>query len=144
MRLIFLYGLPGSGKLTIAKELIKLLGEEYKLFHNQMTVDLISQFFKFATPKWSYLNGEYRRLMFEACAEEGINLVTTYVYASDYDGDDKYIKNLIQLVEKYNGEIFFVNLQCDLDTVFQRIQNEDRQKHKKVSDPKKLKETMSK
>ena len=67
--------------------------------------------------------------MFEACAEEGISLVTTYVYASDYGGDVKYIKNLIQLVEKYSGEIHFVNLQCDLDTIYQRIQNEDRKKH---------------
>ncbi len=144
MNLIFLYGLPGSGKLTIAKELIKQIGDEYKLFHNQMTVDLVSQFFPFATPKWSYLNGEYRRLMFEACAEEGINLITTYVYARNYDGDDKYVKNLIQLVEKSNGEILFVHLNCDLNTIYQRIQNEDRKKHRKVSDPEKLRETMSK
>jgi tRNA uridine 5-carbamoylmethylation protein Kti12 len=144
MKLIFLYGLPGSGKLTIGKELVKQLDDEYKLFHNQMTVDLVSQFFPFATPKWNFLNGEYRRLMFEACAEEGINLVTTYVYARDYDGDDRYIKNLIQLVDKYSGEILFVHLHCDLDTIFQRIQNEDRKKHRKVGDPEKLKDSMSK
>ena len=144
MKLIFLYGLPSSGKLTIAKELVKQLDDEYKLFHNQMTVDLVSQFFKFATPQWNYLNGEYRKLMFKACAEEGISLVTTYVYARDYDGEDEYINYLIKLIEKYNGEILFVHLQCDLDIVYQRIQNEDRKKHRKVSDPEKLKDTMSK
>lgn len=109
-----------------------------------MTVDLVSQFFPFATPKWNYLNGEYPRLMFEVCAEEDINLVTTFVYANDYEGEDEYINSLIQLIEKYGGEILFVHLHCDLDIIFQRIQNEDRKKHRKVSDPEKLKDTMSK
>lgn len=34
MRLIFIYGLPATGKLTVAQELAKRTG--YKLFHNHL------------------------------------------------------------------------------------------------------------
>ena len=144
MKFLFIYGLPGSGKLTISKEIVNLLGDEFKIFHNQMTVDIISQFFKFATPVWSRLNGQFRRLMFEACAEEGINLISTFVYAHDYEGDRDFVKDIIDLVERNGGEVLFVNLVCDEEIVFQRIQNPDRKKHRKVSEPHKLKDTMNK
>ena len=39
MRLIFIYGMPAPGKLTVAQELAKLIG--YKLFHNHLVVDLL-------------------------------------------------------------------------------------------------------
>ncbi len=36
MRLVFIYGPPGVGKLTVARELAALTG--FKLFHNHLTV----------------------------------------------------------------------------------------------------------
>ncbi|MCE7735208.1 MAG: AAA family ATPase [Candidatus Heimdallarchaeota archaeon] len=143
MKLIFLYGMPGVGKLTVAKEMVRLLGD-FKLFHNQMTVDIISSIFPFASPRWSKLNGEYRRLMYEACAEEDINLNVTSVYAKDYPGNDEIVNETIKLVEDNNSEVCFVHLVCDQDIIFQRIQNLDRKEHRKVSEPEKLKDTMSK
>jgi len=47
MRLIFIYGPPATGKLTVAKELAKLT--KYKIFHNHLTVDLIGSVLKFGT-----------------------------------------------------------------------------------------------
>ena len=38
MKLVFIYGLPGVGKLTVAKELSIITG--YKLFHNQCSLKL--------------------------------------------------------------------------------------------------------
>ena len=38
MKLIFLHGLPGVGKLTVAREFAKLTG--FKVFHNHLAVDL--------------------------------------------------------------------------------------------------------
>jgi len=32
MRLVFIYGMPATGKLTVAKELVDITG--YALFHN--------------------------------------------------------------------------------------------------------------
>jgi hypothetical protein len=39
MKLIFLYGLPGVGKLTVARETAKLTG--LNVFYNQLAVDLV-------------------------------------------------------------------------------------------------------
>ena len=39
MKLIFIYGLPATGKLTVAVELAAMTG--YKLFHNHLVVDLL-------------------------------------------------------------------------------------------------------
>ena len=44
MRLIFIYGLPAVGKLTVAKELAAKTG--YKLFHNHLVVDLLISTFE--------------------------------------------------------------------------------------------------
>ena len=50
MKLIFLYGAPGTGKLTVARELAALTG--YRLFHNHLTVDLAKAIFDFGTPDY--------------------------------------------------------------------------------------------
>ena len=47
MRLIFVYGMPASGKLTVARELAELTG--YKLFHNHLVVDLLLSVFAFGS-----------------------------------------------------------------------------------------------
>ncbi len=47
MKLIFLHGMPGVGKLTVATELAKLTG--FKLFHNHLTVDLVTSLFEFGS-----------------------------------------------------------------------------------------------
>jgi len=39
MKLIFIYGPPAVGKLTVAEELVKL--HDYRLFHNHLTLDLV-------------------------------------------------------------------------------------------------------
>lgn len=44
MKLIFLYGPPAVGKLTVAKELAALTG--FKLFHNHLTVDVATSIFE--------------------------------------------------------------------------------------------------
>jgi broad-specificity NMP kinase len=51
MRLIFLYGLPGVGKLTVARELAEFTG--FKVFHNHLTVDLVGSVFDFGTHRSS-------------------------------------------------------------------------------------------
>ncbi len=38
MQLVYLYGPPGVGKLTVARELVALTG--FKLFHNHLAVNL--------------------------------------------------------------------------------------------------------
>jgi hypothetical protein len=47
MKLIFIYGLRATGKLTVAQELATLT--DYKLFHNHLAVDLLLSIFEFGS-----------------------------------------------------------------------------------------------
>ena len=47
MNLIFLFGMPSVGKLTVAQELSNLT--DFKVFHNHLTVDLVTSLFEFGS-----------------------------------------------------------------------------------------------
>jgi tRNA uridine 5-carbamoylmethylation protein Kti12 len=63
MKLIFIYGLPATGKLTIAQELVAITG--YKLFHNHLVVDLLQTVFEFGSPEFIALREEMWLSIFE-------------------------------------------------------------------------------
>jgi tRNA uridine 5-carbamoylmethylation protein Kti12 len=50
MRIVILCGLPGMGKLTIAKELARLT--EYRVFHNHLVFDAVEALFPFGSPSF--------------------------------------------------------------------------------------------
>ena len=53
MRLVFIYGPPGVGKLTVATALATLTG--YRLCHNHLTVNLVTALFPPNTAAWDRL-----------------------------------------------------------------------------------------
>jgi len=63
MRLIFIYGLPATGKLTVAQELVAITG--YKLFHNHLVVDLLLSVFDFGSPQFVQLREQVWLSVFE-------------------------------------------------------------------------------
>ena len=70
MKLIFLYGPPASGKYTIAKALAEKT--EYKLFHNHLTVDLVTSIFPFDSDQLPRLSEKFRLEMFEEAAKANV------------------------------------------------------------------------
>lgn len=58
MKLIFIYGSPAVGKLTVAKELSKKIG--YPIFHNHLTVDLAKVLFDFEDKRFSSYRDKLR------------------------------------------------------------------------------------
>jgi hypothetical protein len=56
MRLVFLYGPPGVGKLTVGRELAALTG--FKLFHNHLGVNAVRAVFPPGTEPWNRLVGQ--------------------------------------------------------------------------------------
>ena len=51
MKLVILFGPQAVGKMTVGQELAKQTG--LKLFHNHMTIDLVSNFFDYGTVELS-------------------------------------------------------------------------------------------
>lgn len=131
MRLVFLYGPPGAGKLTVARELVALTG--FKLFHNHLTNDLVASVFPRGVPEFGRLVHRFRREMFAAAARAGVDLVFTYVYAHPDDEED--VRSMVAPIRESGGTVLFVRLTCAPDVLLTRVANESRTVYGKISDP---------
>src|SRR6059036_357791 len=83
MKLVFVYGPPASGKLTVAKELAKLTG--FRLFHNHVSIQFVQSLFEFGTKTFWRLTNTYRLEMIEQAAKDGIDTIFTFVYSKGED-----------------------------------------------------------
>jgi chloramphenicol 3-O-phosphotransferase len=131
MRLVFLYGPPGVGKLTVARALVALTG--FRLFHNHLTVDLVGSVFPRHSPAFGPLVHRFRREMFAAAAREDVDLVFTYVYAHPEDEPD--VRDLLEPVLAGGGEVHFVQLTCTREALLERVASESRRAYRKLTDP---------
>lgn len=129
MKLIFIYGPPGVGKLTVATALSKLTG--FKVFHNHATLNMVESVFDWGTkPFWEYVT-KYRLELTEAAAREQIpGLICTYVYGKGVD--DWFIEDMVHAVEKHGGEVLFVQLYCAVSELMRRVKDPSRKPHGKI------------
>lgn len=135
MKLIFLYGAPSSGKLTIAKELIAQTS--FKLFHNHHTVDLVSSLIDFGSKEFFKFSADLRSLVFKRCSSLGLpGLVFTNCYS--HPEDYEFALKTKQVIEDGGGEVYFVHLKCDLEELKKRVVSEGRKDTKKLKNTDKL------
>ncbi len=141
MNLIFIYGPPAAGKLTVAKELAK--ATNYKIFHNHLTVDLIRSILNGGTQTFFDLNAKIRIEMFEVAAKENVTgVIFTFCYS--HPEDDKFVKDAKKIIEKHNGKIHFVQLYCENSELKKRVKGISRKDFKKIKTIKKLNMTLKK
>ena len=140
MNLIFLYGPPAAGKLTIAKGLHKQLS--YKLLDNHKIINLLTEVFDWEMPSRRMLVREFRLRMLEEAAKNNINLIITVGTA----GEDlfTYFDKIVALVETYKAKVCYVQITANKETLLERVENEDRKKHGKNFGKEKLREIFEK
>jgi hypothetical protein len=130
MNFIVLFGPPAVGKMTVGQELAKLTG--YKLLHNHMTIDLVTEFFDFGTPQFGRLVPEFRRMIVrEAAASDLPGMIFTFVWGLDLPEDKTFIDDLCGYVEDNGGTCYFAELAAPVDERLRRNLTENRLKHKK-------------
>lgn len=139
MNLIFLYGPPASGKLTIARELAGRTG--YKLLHNHQTFDLLEPLFGVFNPVFTPLLNQLRLDIIRTAATTDIpGMIVTHVYGS---GEADFIFELKQAIEKHGGRAYFVRLVTQPDELDRRVQQESRHEFKKLRSPEELRRLMA-
>ncbi len=134
MRLVFIYGPPASGKLTVATELAKLTG--FKLFHNHVSIQFVQSIFEFGTKTFWRLTGKYRLEMLEEAAKEEVDTIFTFVYSKGED--DRFVGNVLKRVRSHRGQVCFVRLYCDRKELVRRVKASRRRKMGKVGTEKML------
>jgi chloramphenicol 3-O-phosphotransferase len=140
LKLVFIYGPPAVGKLTVARELSRLTG--YKLFHNHVAIDFAKSVFEFGTPAFWRLVGTSRSLMFEEAAKSKVNTIFTFVYGGK--SDDPTVEGIVKLVRSHRGRVCFVRLHCSREDLMERIVARQRKKMGKLATKSGLVELFSK
>ncbi len=129
MKLVFLYGPPAVGKLTVARELEKRTG--FKLFDNHVSINAVLPYFEFGTPPFGRIVGSLRRMVIEEAVKAGLDLIFTVVYVSP--GDNMELADLVAVVELNGGEVCFVRLHCAEAELKNRVATEARAARHKVA-----------
>ena len=133
MNLIILFGPPAVGKMTVGQEIAKLTG--YKLLHNHMTIDLVTEFFDFGSPQFSRLVPAFRQMLVaEAAASDLVGLIFTFVWAFDNEDDKQFLDGLRASVTEHGGTTYYAELSAGLDERLVRNRTENRLRHKKKAD----------
>lgn len=124
MKLIFIYGSPAVGKLTVANEIAKRT--DFKVFHNHLSIDCIEPIFEFGSKSFEKLIALIRVETVTEAARVGQNLVYTFCYAKDLD--EAHVERITRAVEENGGEICFVLLKAERSELDKRVVEDSRKR----------------
>ncbi|MCC6327563.1 MAG: AAA family ATPase [Acidobacteria bacterium] len=108
MTLLFIYGPPAAGKLTVANEVAKRTG--IKVFHNHLSIDAILPVFDFGTKPFSRLVEMIRVETVAEAAREDVDLIYTFCYAKGID--EVHVEKVEKAALENGAEVRFVLLKC--------------------------------
>ncbi|HIW32545.1 MAG TPA: AAA family ATPase [Candidatus Paenibacillus intestinavium] len=129
MKLIIIFGPQAVGKMTVGQSLAEITN--LKLFHNHMTIDLVSNFFDYGSSSGKRLVGLFRQEIFEEVAKSDLEgLIFTFVWALDLAEDWEYVKKISSIFENNNGTVYLVELEAGLEERLNRNKSDNRLLHK--------------
>jgi chloramphenicol 3-O-phosphotransferase len=130
MKLIVLYGLPATGKYTVAKELAALTG--IRLFHNHQVVDMLLSVFDFGTEPFIALREDIWLSVFEEAAASDLPALI-FTFNPENSVSPAFIPNLIDTLTATGSHIDFIELHCPLAELKTRMDSASRHEHKKLT-----------
>jgi chloramphenicol 3-O-phosphotransferase len=122
MRVIFIYGPPASGKLTIARKLAEHTG--MALFHNHLVVDAVEAVFPFASAPFVRLREQFWLAVLAEAAAADRSLIFTFAPEPTVAPD--FAERVRTLVQSAGGEVMFVALTVPPDEQERRLTRPDR------------------
>ena len=128
MKLIFLYGPPASGKLTIAREIAALT--TLPVFHNHLIVDAVASVFPFGTPTFVELRELFWLTVMREAARQGQSVIFTF--APEPSVPENFPQKAQLAVEGSGGAVLFVRLTVSRDEQERRIGEASRKEFDKM------------
>ncbi|MGO9876873.1 MAG: shikimate kinase [Acidimicrobiia bacterium] len=138
--LVYLYGPPAAGKLTIAERLAELTGS--RLFHNHLTVNAITPVFEFESPAFTEVLHRLRLDVFATAARAGVDLIFTNNSAwSGQDARTRFVTfadSAARIVAQNGGTTRFVQIMAPSAVLESRLADDSRRVHGKLVDVRRL------
>jgi hypothetical protein len=128
MKLIFIFGPPASGKLTVGRALAALTG--FALFHNHLIVDPVASVFPFASERFVRLREEVWLTVMREAAEERRSTIFTFAPEPSVAAD--FPERVRNLVEAAGGAVHFVRLTVPPALQEERLDAASRQEFGKL------------
>jgi hypothetical protein len=143
--LVYLYGPPAAGKLTIAERLAELTG--WRLFHNHLTVNAIAPVFEFASPAFTEVLHRLRLDVFATAAHAGVGLIFTNNSAwSGQDARARFVTfadSAARTVAENGGTTRFVQITAPTAVLERRVADASRRAHGKLVEVRRLRELLA-
>lgn len=125
MKLVIIFGPHAVGKMTVGQELEKLTG--LKLFHNHMTIDIVSDLFRNMPQERNRLTTLFRKEIFESFSKsDEYGMIFTYMWALNSKSDWDYINYVEDLFTSIGSQVYYVELIADYDLRIERNKTENR------------------
>jgi len=132
--LVFLFGPPAVGKMTVGQELERLTG--FRLFHLHQIIDLVLGYFPYSTDadsSYERLVVSFRRRFFEEAARSGLNVITTAGWRFDLPAEEEAVRGYVRPFLERRGRVCAVELRAPLETRIARNETVNRRRHKQVA-----------
>lgn len=128
MKFVLIFGPQAVGKMTVGQELAKIT--DLKLLHNHMTIELLQPFFGFSSEMWR-LSTLFREEIFKAVAKSDLyGMIFTFVWAFNQEEDWREVEKVCNIFESEGGEVYFVELEANLEIRLKRNVTPNRLEHK--------------
>lgn len=128
MNTIFIHGPVASGKYTIAKKLSEKLA--LPLFHNHLTVDLVSSLFEFGSQPFVSLREEIWLTAFSTAALAQQSFIFTFTPEITVNPD--FVDKAVAEVVAADGLVLFVELTCSDEEIERRLGDKSREEFDKL------------
>ena len=126
MKLVFIIGDSAVGKMTVGQELMKIT--DLRLFHNHMTIEPVVEIFGFFKGD---TGNRLREVIFEDfAASDCYGMIFTYMWAFDMQSDWDYIAHVVEIFQKHNSEVYYVELVAPQELRLKRNITDNRLQHK--------------
>jgi hypothetical protein len=131
MKLVFLYGRPAVGKLTVARILAERIGAP--LFHNHLTVNLVLSIYGFGTPGFVELRERIWMDVFRRVMADKVP-VLIFTFNPEDSVPQRFIDGLFGEVAANGGQIIPVELTASEATIEARLGEQARKREGKTLD----------
>lgn len=125
MKVILIFGPQAVGKMSIGEKISENTG--LPLFHNHVTLDAIWPYIGWNNTTFE-LSEQLRLGIFKHISEDECHdgIIFTFVWSFDNEKDWNYIEKLKSLFNKKHQELYFIELEAELEERLKRNKSENR------------------